>query len=195
MQSHELILLFRTNAHFHSGSRVHSDKRRKPVCEYLVKIFPRRYSDSRAQRRRTYLVRTRTSNRNEFTFNFGTFVFVARSGGRWASRSSIERRKKKSRKSIGAPWVYASSYAPLFLLDLMRAGVIYHNSGIVLRQFKAPNEHKFDCLFALLMQFLTRTRYISTNLSAIFLLGVTFRQVFSKINYAKGCASKLQQKN
>jgi hypothetical protein len=201
VQSHELILLFRTNAHFHSGSRVHSDKRRKPVCEYLVKIFPRRYSDSRAQRRRTYLVRTRTSNRNEFTFNIGcvvsifdTLVFVARSGGRWASRSSIER-KKKSRKSIGAPWVYASSYAPLFLLDLMRAGVIYHNSGIVLRQFKAPNEHKFDCLFALLMQFLTRTRYISTNLSAIFLLGVTFRQVFSKINYAKGCASKLQQKN
>ena len=67
-------------------------------------------------------MRTRTSNRNEFTFNIGcvvsifdTLVFVARSGGRWASRSSIER-KKKSRKSIGAPWVYASSYAPFFYL-------------------------------------------------------------------------------
>ena len=53
----------------------------------------------------------------------------------------------------------------------MCAGVIYRNSGIVLRQFKAPNEHKFDCLFALLMQFLMRTRYISTSLSNIFFAG------------------------
>ena len=64
-----------------------------------------------------------------------------------------------------------SSYAPLILFDLMCAGVIYRNSGIVLRQFKALNEHKFDCLFALLMQFLMRTRYISTSLSNIFFAG------------------------
>ena len=40
----------------------------------------------------------------------------------------------------------------------MCAGIIYRNSDIVLRQFKAPNEHKFDCLFALLVQFLMRTK-------------------------------------
>ena len=40
VQSHELIPLYRTNAHLRTGSRVHSDKRRKPVCEYLVRFFP-----------------------------------------------------------------------------------------------------------------------------------------------------------
>ena len=82
-----------------------------------------------------------------------------------------------------------------FLFDLMRTGVIYRNSGIVLRQFKAPNEHKFDCLFALLMQFLMRTRYISTTFTFLFLLGVTFRQAKIKINYAHSAGIYYQQKN
>ena len=108
---------------------------------------------------------------------------------------AVSKEKKRAENRLVHHEFMPAAMHRLFLFGLMRAGVIYRNSGIVLRQFKAPNEHKFDCLFALLMQFLTRTRYISTNLSAIFLLGVTFRQVFSKINYAKGCASKLQQKN
>ena len=135
-------------------------------------------------------MRRGTSNRNEFTFNIGfvvsifdTLVFVARRGGCWAYRSSIEREKRAENRLVHHEFM-PSSYAPFFLFDLMRAGVIYRNSGIVLRQFKAPNEHKFDCLFALLMQFLMRTRYISTSLSKNSLLGVTFRQAKIKINYA-----------
>ena len=87
-----------------------------------------------------------------------------------------------------------SSYVPFFLFDLMRAGVIYRNSGIVLRQFKAPNEHKFHCLIASLMQFLKRTKYISTSLSNFSLLGVTFQQAKIKSNYA-GRAVILQFSN
>ena len=135
-------------------------------------------------------MRSFTSNRNEFSFDIGcvasifdTLNFIARLSAQWANWRSIER-KKKSRKSIVHHEFMPSSYAPLILFDLMCAGVIYHNSGIVLRQFKALNEHKFDCLFASLLQFLTRTRYISTSLSKNSLLGVTFRQAKIKSNYA-----------
>jgi len=190
VQSHELILLFRTNAHFHSGSRVHSDKRRKPVCEYLVKIFPRRYSDSRAQRRRTYLVQTRTSNRNEFTFNIGcvvsifdTLVFVARSGGHWANLSSIER-KKKSRKWTGAPWIYASSYVPWIVpwSAIHHLTIPHYELGVL--QFKIPNEHKFDRLLTSTHAVFDENEYISTRFAKKILLGVTFRQAKIKSNYA-----------
>ena len=88
-----------------------------------------------------------------------------------------------------------SSYAPLFLFDLMRAGVIYRNSGIVLRQFKAPNKHKFHCLIASLMQVLKRTKYISTSVSNFSLLGVTFQQAKIKSNYAGRAGMILQFSN
>ena len=136
-----------------------------------------------------------TSNRNEFSFDIGcvasifdTLNFIARLSAQWANWRSIER-KKKSRKSIVHHEFMPSSYAPLILFDLMCAGVIYHNSGIVLRQFKALNEHKFDCLFALLMQFWWERCTFRQVYQKIFLLGVTFRQVVSNIKYACSAGS------
>ena len=71
------------------------------MCEYLVKIFTRRDSGSRAQRS--------TSNRNEFTFNIGCVVsifdtlVVVTHLGRRRGLKAINAIKKKSKKSNDPP--------------------------------------------------------------------------------------------
>ena len=62
-------------------------------------------------------------------------------------------------------------------------------------QFKIPNEHKFDRLLASTQAVFDENEYISTRFQNFFLLGVTFRQVVSKINYDKGALKFYQQKN
>ena len=65
-----------------------------------------------------------------------------------------------------------------------------HELGVL--QFKTPNEHKFDRLFASTHAVFDENKYISTRFSKKMLLGVTFRQVVSKINYACSAGMILQ---
>ena len=119
---------------------------------------------------------------------FDTLMVVARLSAQWANRRSIER-KKKSRKLNDAPWIYASSYVPSTVpwSTIHHLTIPHYELGVL--QFKTPNEHKFDRLLASTRAVFDENEYISTRFSKNSLLGVTFRQVVRKINYARSAGS------
>ena len=111
------------------------------------------------------------------TFNIGcvvsifdTLVFDARQGV-VEGLNAINAIKKKSKKSNGAPWIYASSYVPLICSFgiLIELGVL---------QFKIPNEHKFDRLLASTQAVFDENEYISTIFS---------EKVFASSHISTGC--------
>ena len=88
-------------------------------------------------------------------------MFIARLSAQWANWRSIER-KKKSRKSTGAPWIYASSYVPWIVpwSTIHHLTIPHYELGVL--QFKIPNEHKFDRLLTSTRAVFDENEYIST---------------------------------
>ena len=91
---------------------------------------------------------------------FDTLNFIARLSAQWANWRSIER-KKKSRKSTGAPWIYASSYVPWIVpwSTIQHLTIPHYELGVL--QFKIPNEHKFDRLLTSTRAVFDENEYIS----------------------------------